>query len=725
MFKISAADYLQTARNTIYTLLGHLMLARPHIIRLRFVTIMMVILWLVLWVRIGIIQGIRHERYSERAISQRIKPVILRANRGNILDRNGVPLAINLPSASYGMRPEEITDVEKAARVLSQAVDMNVMSVTKVLTSNKKFVWLVRHAEPLVIRAIDSADIMGVHKLQEFRRYYPLGIIGSQVIGYTDIDGRGIEGCELYVNDNLSGWDGRSKVFRDALGRAALSLDDPDIEPQDGLDVVLTIDWRIQEIADEEVEKSVVGLNAVWGGVIVINADTGEILAMSNTPRFNPNDLSNFDPKVFDPNNRRNRLVTDMLEPGSTFKIVTFAEALESGVVYEDDLIDCENGKFRVANHTINDSHKLGIVPVSDVFIHSSNIGSVKIAEKIGKHRLYERARLMGFGTATGIDVPDETKGSLPNPRTWSKLSLPTISFGQGVAVSPIQLAMAYCAVANGGFLMRPYIIKEVKDKGTRSGRITNPQKIRRTMKTETARRLTELLSLGVEYGTGKEAAIPNICVAGKTGTAQRPREGKKGYESGRYVSSFIGFIVDRDPRILCLVMIDSPKGLYYGSQVAAPACKNILNRILNISKGPWSPVMVEKDDEKGKKEGLVPGLKGMSIHAAVAKLREFGFSTSVVGDSSNVLNQLPRPGAKLNRGDDITLYSNIMTTEKSNFIKVPELRGKTVREAVQYLVQAQLKVNIQGSGIVSNQSPPAGSLVKHGTVCKIACKKR
>ncbi|MBT4483264.1 MAG: PASTA domain-containing protein, partial [Candidatus Latescibacteria bacterium] len=513
--------------------------------------------------------------------------------------------------------------------------------------------------------------------------------------------------------------------FRDALGRAARSLDKPDIKPQDGLDVVLTIDWRIQEIADEEIEKSVIKMNATWGGIIVINTGNGEILAMSNAPRLDLNDPSYFDSKVFDPNNRRNRLVTDMLEPGSTFKIVTFAEALESGIVHEDDLIDCENGKFRLANHTINDSHKLGVVPVSDILIHSSNIGTVKIAEKIGKHRLYERTRLMGFGAATGLDVPDETKGRLPNPRTWSKLSLPTISFGQGVAVSPIQLAMAYSAVANGGFLIRPYIIKEVKNKGTRTGRKTNVQKIRRAMKTETAKRLTELLCETVESGTGKASAIPNIRIAGKTGTAQRPREGSKGYEPGRYISSFIGFIVDRDPRILCLVMVDSPEGLYYGSQVAAPVCKNILNRILNMSNGPWSSVVVEKDDEKGKEEGIVPVLKGMSIHAAVAKLREFGFSTSVVGDSTTVLNQLPNPGAKLNRGDDITLYSNIMTAEKGNRIKVPELRGKTVREAVHELVQAQLKVSIQGSGVVTKQSPSAGSLVEHGTVCEIACTKR
>lgn len=697
----------------------------PHITRLRFVIILMGFFWLILWGRVGIIQGLRHKHYNHLAVKQRVKPVTLTANRGCILDRNGVQLAVNLSSASYGIRPEEITDVEGTALALCAATGMSPESILPVLTSDKSFLWLIRQPDISVIRELDREHIIGLHKIDKFRRYYPLGKIGAQMIGYTDVDGRGIEGCELYADNELSGRNGSSVEYIDAFGRAGQSLDRPDVEPQDGLDVLLTIDWRIQEIADEALEEGVEAMNALWGGAIVLDPGTGEILAMSNVPGFDPNDPVSFNPETFDPGIRRNRIVTDMLEPGSTFKIVTFIEALESGILHEDDLVDCENGKFKIGRHTIHDTHKLKIVPSREAFIQSSNIGAVKIADKIGKQKLYKRARLLGFGSVTGIDVPDESKGLLPHPGTWSKLSLPTISFGHGVAVSPIQLAMSYAAVANGGFLLRPHIIKEVISNGNRSGHRVEKQVIRSAMSAGTAKRIEELLCKVVESGTGRKAALPNIRIAGKTGTAQRVREGKKGYEKGRYISSFIGYVTDFDPKILCLVLIDSPEGQYYGSQVAAPVFKKIVNRMLNMGSGPWSHTIAEKGENTGEISIALPNVKGVSIHDAVTVLHRLGLKPSVMGDSTMVVRQSPPAGVRLNEGDSVTLYSNIMTVESGNRVRIPELRGKTVREAIQHLVQAQLKVNVSGSGIVSKQNPPAGSLVEHGTVCMLVCSKK
>ena len=582
----------------------------PHMKRLKLIMVMTGILWLVLWGRVGIIQGVRHQYYRGIAEGQRVKPITLRARRGAILDRNGNDLARDVSSASYEVRPQEIDDPDAVATGLSRVTGVSKSTIIPLLTSNREYCWFLRQVEPEIMRKIDALDIKGIRKIHEYRRCYPLGAIGAQVLGYCDVDGQGIEGYELYANDFLAGHDGRSIAFLDAFGRVSLSLDAPMVEPENGLDIRVTLDWKIQEIADEEVGACVADLDAEWGGAIVLDPETGEILAMSNTPRFDPNHPGECDPAL-----RRNRIATDMIEPGSTFKIVTFAEAFESDMLTENDLVDCENGHFTIGSHTIDDSHKLGIVTAREVLVHSSNIGAVKIAEKLGKRRLYERIRLMGFGTMTGLDVPDESKGLIDKPNTWSNLTLPTVSYGHGVAVSPIQLAQAYAAVANGGFLLRPYMIKEIGGGNGHPGKITEKRTIRRVMSDETASRLENLLCDVVESGTGRTAALPNIRIAGKTGTAQRVKEGERGYERGKYISSFIGYITDREPKILCLVMIDSPKGPYYGSQVAAPVFRKIVNRILNMGDSPVAlPAVAEREMNAAPRECRVPDVKNATV---------------------------------------------------------------------------------------------------------------
>ena len=697
----------------------------PHITRQKFVMLLVFFLWICMAVKIGIIQIVDHHQLHRSAQNQRIKTVTLRGKRGNIFDCNGVQLAMNLESASYALRYKDIEDVDKTVRILSDATGISVNRIRSLIASEKNFQWLVRQADSSVIEKLDRANLKGVEKIPELKRYYPLGRIASQVVGYTDIDGKGIEGCEFFFNDELSGRNGRSIVLRDAKQRITPSFDEPIIEPRDGFDIVLTLDWQIQEIAEEELEVGIKKYNAISGGVIVLNTETGDILAMANVPRFDPNDTAYFNSNNFNPEYRKNRLATDMIEPGSTFKLVPFIEALESGIINEDDKIDCEKGRFKIGKHTINDTHKLDIVPASDVFIHSSNIGMVKITEKIGKRKLYERARLLGFGEITGFDLLDETPGRLANPLKWSKLSLPTISFGQGVAVSPLQISMAYAAVANGGLLLSPRIIKEIKYDDGRHEKKIGKREIRRTMSRKTAERMAELLCKAVELGTGKNASIPDVRIAGKTGTAQRIKEGVKGYAPGLYISSFIGFIADRNPKILCYVIIDSPKGVHYGSQVAAPVFRNIMNRILNMGGSTWTNRIAKKIETKTSGPTTVPDMRGMNVEDAVATLDEMGFNPVVIGDSAMVVRQFPLSGAELNRGANITLFSNIVIGAQSDRIKVPNLKGKSMREAVQHLVQLNLDVNVNGSGIVNSQYPDAGSLVNYGTVCTIACNKR
>ena len=574
----------------------------PHITRQKFIAVFMGAMWACLAMNTGIIQFLHHDRLYRTAVNQSTMPVTLKAARGAIVDRNGVEMAVTLSSASYGVWPNKVIDTEVAARAFARAAGLDEAEVKTTLASKKKYLYLVRHADIGTMKKLDAAidtldnpllvKVKAFEKIPEFKRCYPLGKIGAQVIGYTDVDNRGIEGCELFFNRELAGSDGRSVLLRDAMQRSDRFLAEPVVEARNGLNVRLTIDWRIQEIAEEELETAVENARASYGGVVVLDSSTGEILAMANVPRFDPNDPASFN--SLDPAYRRNRLVTDMIEPGSTFKVVAFSEALESGKIRETDMIDCMGGSYRIGSHVINDSHEHGVLTAEDVLVYSSNIGTIKIAERIGKQKLYERARLLGFGEVTGSDFPNETRGMLPNPRTWSNLSLPTISFGQGVAVSPLQIVAAYAAIANGGELLSPRIIRELRDKNDAAVRRAEIRRIRRVMTRETAARLTGILCAAVDRGTGRTAAIPGVLLAGKTGTAQRIQEGGKGYAGGKYVSSFIGFNTDRDPKLVCLVMIDSPVGVYYGSQIAGPVFKNIMNRIISMGNSPLNPHLAE-----------------------------------------------------------------------------------------------------------------------------------
>jgi len=694
----------------------------PHVTRQQFVFFLLAAVWLLLGGKIAKIQVIDHHRLHLRATSQREQEVTLRGNRGRILDRNGTELAINIDSASYGFRTSLVEDTAATVGELSRATGIDRSVIATMAGSSKTFQWLVRQADNSVAESLDALGLPCIERIPEPRRYYPLGMIGAQLIGYTDIDGRGIDGCEYLLDDRLAGRDGRSVVFRDAKLREIPSFDDPLIAPQNGSDIVLTIDWRIQEIAEEELEAGVVQFGAVSGGAIVMDTQTGEILGMANVPRFDPNNPAASEGGGEE--SRKNRMATDMIEPGSTFKIVAFTEALESGVVDEGDSVFCENGTWRIGSHVINDTHELGNATVHDVLVESSNIGTVKIAEKIGEAKLYERARLFGFGEVTGFDLPGETPGILENPRNWSKLSLPTISFGQGVAVSPLQIVMAYAAITNGGILQSPWVIREIRKSDGTIEKTSPDRDIRRVMKPETADRMTELLCAVVESGTGQPAAVPDVRIAGKTGTAQRPKVGERGYEPGKYISSFIGFIADRDPKILCFVMIDSPKGVHYGSQVAAPVFKNILNRMLNMGDNLWIQPRIADNRSVETRTVKLPSVKGMDVAAAICTLSDRGLTVEVVGDSTTVVRQFPLAGADLLAGTSVTLFSNVQTKVGENTVRVPNLKGKTVREAVQQLVQANLKVAVDGSGVVREQSPRAGAVVALGTLCTIGCMK-
>ncbi|MFA6470661.1 MAG: penicillin-binding transpeptidase domain-containing protein [Candidatus Latescibacterota bacterium] len=710
-----------------------------HITRQAFVMVIMAVMWMILAAKIGVIQFAKHDILRSRAISQSSQQEKVKANRGRILDRNGVQMAISMTTASYGMWPKKIANPESTIRILADAGGLSQAVINRGFSSGEKYVYLIKHADAATMQKMDCAieEVTKIdkaiakknkqkkmipqcfEKVTVSKRYYPLGKIGAQAIGYTDIDNRGIEGCELFFDNELSGRDGRARQMKDADGKSESFIAEPIVNVHDGMDMVLTIDWRIQEIAEEELEAGVETAKAKAGYVIVLDSDTGEILALANVPRFNPNDPASFNSG--DPNARRNRLVTDMLEPGSTFKIVAFTEALESGAIKESDMVNCENGQYRIGSHIVHDSHKLGTVTAREVLIHSSNIGTIKVAEKIGKQKLYERARLFGFGQVTGSDFVNETNGRLPNPQTWSNLSLPTIAFGQGVAVSPLQLTTAYASIVNGGELLSPRIVKEFVSSDGSVKKCSEIRHVRRVMTPETASRVKEILCSVVEEGTGRSAAIPNIRLGGKTGTAQRTQEGGKGYVKGQYVSSFIGFIADRNPRLVCLVMVDSPVGVYYGSQVAAPVFKNIINRIINMGGSPLNQTLASASTASmtTHKE------KNRNTAKLTAKFPGDTKNSSNVSVNAGKINPYAPTPAKSNPGVDKNLAKHSFTFVRGDSVMVPNITGKPLRLAVQNLVQANLKVKINGSGVVQSQDPLPGSMVAYGTMCEIACRNR
>ncbi len=650
----------------------------------------------------------RLERQSERRIS-------IPARRGRILDRKGFPLAVDLEGYSYSV----MAPVRHPFRIARLFSDLGGWSYGALLARlrGKGFVWLARKVGEEEALRIRRWDLPGVREVRDLRRRYPMGSLAGQVLGYTDVDRRGIEGAELAFDRYLRGEPGWTLCRVDGRGRRIPEVGLPKKPPEDGADVRLTLDVEIQSIVEEELKAAVEKHRARSGIGVVMIPRTGEVLALAHVPRFDPN-RPDEGPRWF----RRNRAITDIYEPGSTFKIVTAAAALEEGVITPDDSVFCEEGVFLVAGRAFRDAHPYGWLRFREVVEHSSNIGVVKVAEMLGGDRLYRYARAFGFGAETGIGLPGEVKGILKPPSAWSGRSLASIAVGQEVSVTAMQMACAYAAVANGGVLMRPQVVLEVVGPERKILRRMKPEPIRRVISEATARKLVEILEGVVERGTGREAMIPGVRVAGKTGTAQRPREGGRGYAPGEFVASFVGFLPAESPELLCLIVIDTPReGGYYGGKVAAPVFKRIVERVLALPGHPFSR-RVQELLEGEPRTVLVPDLRGLPPDEAVQTLREVGVKGEVRGIGGVVVKQYPEPGSKVPYGGRVVLT---LGGEGRSERKLPDLRGLTLREAIRRLMFLGVDVRVYGSGRVQCQSPEPGSVVKEGMICTIKSCQR
>lgn len=521
---------------------------------------------------------------SKRAASEYERAMVVQGKRGAITDRNGSPLAVSIESPSIGAYPRQIKDRQGAARQLAGALNLSARTIYDRLNPGRSFVWLKRQATPRQADAVRALELGGVDFITEHTRYYPSKTLAAQLLGFSGIDGHGLEGLEFHFENELKGREASITVVRDALGRH-FEGDNLSARLAEGNDVVLTIDRTIQHIVQKALEASVTAYKAKSGMAVVMAPVTGEILALAQYPFFNPNRYRDFDQASW-----RNRAITDPFEPGSTMKMFSAAAAIDSGVCSPSTIFYCENGEYRVGRNIVHDTKAHGWLSLQQIVKFSSNIGSVKMAERLGAEQLYSYLNAFGFGQRSGIDCPGETTGSLSSFESWSAIDTGAISFGQGISVSTIQLITAASAIANGGSLMKPLLVKAVLDRNGKLLREYHPQKVRQVISTHTAATVRRILKTVIaEGGTGVNAALQGYSVCGKTGTAQKiDRSGT--YAKGRYLSSFIGFAPADQPELAILVVVDEPTVQTYGGIVAAPAFRQIALETLsylNIPPGP------------------------------------------------------------------------------------------------------------------------------------------
>lgn len=501
--------------------------------------------------------------------------------RGTIYDRYNSEMAVSIHVTSIGAYPKRLKDSDATAKALSKALNMNRRVLDKKLDKTKSFVWIKRKVTPKETEMIKTMNMEGVCFIPEYNRFYPNKTLAAQAIGFTGIDGYGLEGIEYYYNEHLKGPENEITIKKDALGNG-FEMDRSPLSNQNGHNIRLTIDKTVQYITEKTLKETVQKFKAKSGMAIVIAPDTGAILAMAHLPFFNPNSFEGFESEHW-----RNRILADQFEPGSTMKIFSAAAAIESGACLPDTIFYCENGKYKIGDKTIHDAKPYGWLSLKNVIKYSSNIGAVKITETTGSETLYNTLRDFGFGEKTGIDSPGEAKGSLAHYEQWSPLDAAAISFGQGISVSALQLITAAAVIANDGMMMKPYIVQSIIDHNGKVMKRFGPHKVRRVISTETARTVRMLMrSVITEGGTGTKAGIDGYSFCGKTGTAQKIDENGK-YAKGKYVASFIGFTNSEKPEAAILIVIDEPMLAHYGGDVAAPAFRKIAHEILNYLNMP------------------------------------------------------------------------------------------------------------------------------------------
>jgi len=656
-----------------------------------------VALWMgAVFARLGFLQLVEHADYLARAHRQQQRTIEITPKRGAIYDRNMRPLAMSTEVESAFAIPTELGENKAlAAHLLAGVLNIPSEVLETKFNSGSTFVWVLRKLPPDKSDAVKALNLKGVYTMKENERFYPKRDMAAHVLGYVDLDEKGQGGVEHQLDKQIGGKSEKILVMADAKQRW---FDGGQAQRDQGANVVLTIDEKIQYIAERELAAGIAKTHAIAGTIIIQNPSTGEILALANWPKFNPNSPGEVKPEA-----RMNRAVSAIYEPGSTFKLITLAAALDQNLTRPDEVFDCENGAVTLSGHKIHDHKKFGMLAVSDILAQSSDVGSIKVALRLGAPKFYEYIRSFGFGQQTGIELPWESKGMLGKLNTWSGISIGSISMGQEVGVTPIQLVTAVSAIANGGILRKPFLVSEVRkgDQLLYSGDAAQAES-HQVLRAETAATVRNLMEgvILTPKGTGKYARLDGWTAAGKTGTAQKIDPNTKRYSPTQFIASFTGFAPINNPAVTILVSLDSPVGEHEGGQVAAPIFKRIAEQVLPYLDVPRDvPVTAKLIQASYKNEDL--------SEAPDTALDDF---------NPMDFNAQPETGnAKPSAKPEPAPPSVTVALDEGGDIAVPDFHGKTVRDVTETCLRLGLNPVLIGSSLAQDQSPAAGAKVRRG----------
>jgi cell division protein FtsI/penicillin-binding protein 2 len=649
-------------------------------------TWVIVIIW-----RLGWLQVVMNEHYLAKAARNYIKEVDLVAARGSILDRNGKELAYTIISESVFVDLKllkEERDRQRAASLLAPLLDLDEEELLGKLTGDSSFVWIRRKLEPetadSVKSIIEENRLSGVAIKKETQRFYPNDSLAAHLIGYVGAEERGLAGLEQTQDRHLQGKPGEIDFMKDGSG---LSYGRYEIPAMSGAQLVTTLDaalqYKVEALLDEAVQKT----GASGASAVVLDPQTGEILALANAPAFNPNERQ----KIADDPVRHNRAISFPYEPGSVFKLVTYAAAFEEGLAEPDEMIDCGRGEIAIGSRIIHDEHSYGALSIADAFAKSSNVGAIRIAQRLGKERLFDYIGRFGFGSKTGVELPGESRGIVNPLPSWRPDSIGSVAIGQEISITLLQAASAMSIIAHQGIWTKPHLVKRLVAQDGRVLSELTPE-TRRVISEETAEKMRGLLERVVTHGTGRPAIqLAGYRSAGKTGTAQKVDERTGRYSKSKYVPSFAGFVPAGDPRFVIVVMIDEPSGQHHGGVVAAP----VFNLIAEAALGDFA---VPPDDE-GFRQALA------ELSKKYAKNEESGVGRRAAGVwGSYSLSSSP----------------DAVSGEAAPAGVMPDIRGRGVRAVVRACAELNLNVKLRGSGIAVKQKPAPGTVVREGDECRV-----
>ncbi len=664
-----------------------------------------------LWLRAGWLQLVQHSHFEARAERNQEQRVLEAPVRGELLDRHGRPLARDLLTCSISAAPKEMVDANGTARDLARVLNLNPRSLIAQFKTRPRFLWVARRVSPARGEEISAWKRRGIYVSLERRRDYVLGKVAGEVLGRTNVDNAGVEGLELEYDDELRGRAGWTTRFRDGRGRSIGLERGLRRSPENGASIVTTLDADLQSILESHLLRAVDTLRAVRAFGLFLDPRTGEVLACVNVPHL--------------PDGRaRNWIVTDQFEPGSTFKIVVAGAALEEGTAEPGQYFEASStGQALIAPGAMfHDVHKAPGYSFRDAVRWSSNIVMGKLGLQLGSRRLYHYAVDLGFGGITGLAFPGEAAGKLRSPEHWSARSCPTIAIGHELSVTPLQLALAYAAIANGGLLMRPLLVREIRDVQGNTLKRFEPSAAHRVFAPATTAALGTMLQSVVDSGTARAARVPGLAIAGKTGTAQKYDSNARTYGRGMYISSFAGYAPADAPCLVGVIVIDEPRGKhYYGGEVAAPVFREVMLDLRRLPRGPLDPGVDQiAVRPPSPAPVIVPDLHLLPPELVRGRLEPLGLRARLEGRGERVLAQQPEAGAAIERGASVMVW--LEAPQDSAARLLPDLTGVPLREALRMLSRVEVSARIYGQGMVARQQPAAGTRLPLRRGCELWC---